>query len=42
MSNQIITEHLKSTISVQNVKYTYLKKDYKGAEFCIKIPFNLV
>jgi PAS domain S-box-containing protein len=41
MTNQIITKHLKSTISVQNVKYTYLKKDYKGAEFCITIPFSL-
>ena len=40
MSNQIISKHLKSTISVQNVKYTYLEKDYKGAEFSIKVPFN--
>ena len=40
MTNQIITKHLKSTINVQNVKYTYLKKEYKGAEFIIKIPFN--
>ena len=40
MTNQIITKHLKSTINVQNVKYTYLKKEYKGAEFIIKIPFT--
>ena len=41
MSNQIITKHLKSEITVQNVKYTYLKKEYKGAEFCIIIPYTL-
>ncbi len=41
MSNQIITKHLKSTISVQNVKYTYLGKEHKGAEFAIKIPHTL-
>ena len=41
MTNQIITKHLKSTINVQNVKYTYLKKEYKGAEFCIIIPYTL-
>lgn len=40
MTNQIITKHLKSTISVQNVTFTYLKKEYKGAEFIIKIPLN--
>ena len=40
MCNQIITKHLKSTISVQNVKYSYLGKEYKGAEFSIKIPIN--
>jgi PAS domain S-box-containing protein len=40
MTNQIITKHLKSTISVQNVTFSYLKKEYKGAEFCITIPFK--
>ena len=40
MSKQIITEHMKGTITASNVKYTYENEDYVGAEFSISIPLT--
>ena len=37
MTNQIITKHLKSEITVKNIDYSYLDKNYSGALFKIQI-----
>ena len=37
MTNQIITKHLKSKISVENTQYEYQNKKYLGASFTIRI-----
>ncbi|RXI43776.1 histidine kinase [Malaciobacter mytili] len=38
MSKEIVTKHLKGEIKVQNVKYKYNEKMYKGASFIIRLP----
>ena len=40
MTNQIITKHLNSEISVKNLGFTYMNKNYTGASFFIKIKAN--
>lgn len=40
MTNQILEKHLNATIEVENIQFTYLEKEYKGARFTIKIPIN--
>ena len=40
MTNQIITKHLNSEISVKNLGFTYMNKNYTGASFFIKIKGN--
>jgi len=41
MSQEIIKKHMHGTIETKNVKYTYDKKYYFGAEFTIKIPLKI-
>jgi len=38
MTYKIITESFKATIEVKNTQYSYMNKQYKGAEFVIKLP----
>jgi two-component system, NtrC family, C4-dicarboxylate transport sensor histidine kinase DctB len=38
MSEEIIVNHIKGTITVSNKKYTYLEKEFLGACFKITIP----
>jgi len=38
MSEEIISKHLKGSINVENIEYTFEGIDYKGATFKIKIP----
>lgn len=40
--HQIVTNHLKGQVYVENTEYEYKDKIYKGAEFIIKIPENKV
>jgi len=40
MSDQIITNHLKGTLTATNTDYTYKEKNYIGACFEIRIPLN--
>ena len=37
MCNEIVTKHLKGTISVQTVIFDYLEKNYQGASFKITL-----
>ena len=41
MTRKIINSSMGGEISVQNKKFTHNKKEYKGAEFKIKIPLKL-
>ena len=38
MSKQIIDEHMKGSLSVQNVPYEYNGKKYSSAQFTITLP----
>ncbi len=40
MSTEIIKKHLYGNIHVNNVKFNYEKKNYKGANFIITLPLN--
>jgi len=42
MSDQIITNHLKGTITASNIEYTYKEKKYTGACFEIRVPINII
>ncbi|RXJ97986.1 hypothetical protein CRU98_11850 [Arcobacter sp. CECT 8986] len=41
MTYEIISKHFNGIIYVKNVSYTYENKEYKGAEFIIKIPTKI-
>lgn len=41
MSEEIISKHLKGSISVSNETFKYEGKSYKGANFTIKLPLEL-
>lgn len=41
MTYQIITKQMKGSLSVKNSTYEYNKNKYEGAEFTIKIPYEL-
>uniref|UniRef100_UPI004047DDC1 PAS domain S-box protein n=1 Tax=Aliarcobacter sp. TaxID=2321116 RepID=UPI004047DDC1 len=41
MSEEIITKHMHGEIIVSNETYTHDNIDFKGANFCIKIPFDI-
>jgi signal transduction histidine kinase len=42
MSQQIITEHLGGEIKVHNTEFTYENKIYKGAEFIVTLPKDIL
>ncbi len=42
MSQQIITEHLGGEIAVHNIEFTYEDKIYKGAEFVVTLPKDIL
>ncbi|RXJ93587.1 hypothetical protein CRV00_10040 [Malaciobacter molluscorum] len=41
MTYEIILKHFNGIFYVKNVSYTYENKEYKGAEFIIKIPIKI-
>ena len=40
MSQQLVKESMKGTLSVKNSEYYYEDKKYKGAEFIIQFPLS--
>mgnify|MGYP003423583749 FL=1 len=41
MSKLLVEKHLKGSLKVDNVEFSYEKKSYKGAEFTILLPLEL-
>jgi two-component system, NtrC family, sensor kinase len=40
MAKEIVEKHLEGTISIQNVTYTYMNKEYQGTKVKIALPAN--
>ena len=40
MSKEMIHKHIKGSLEVENIKYTYNEIEYSCASFCIKIPLK--
>ena len=40
MSEEIVSRHLRGSITVKNIEYSYKNTTYIGASFKIKIPMH--